>query len=320
MSLLHMVAAIHTKGLTQTEKVVLFVMTEYVNADTGQCWAAQKEIAEKAEVTRETVGRACKSMQDKGIFTIQPQRRENGSATTNRIIFHDPVLNEKGKPHFATSEPCERGSHGENASENQPSHVSEDHMPCERGSHPPVSVAHTQNLPDITSQGTISRAREAIEDWKVFHDAVMEAAGDGIDMTYTGMHSTYPLRMLLMAKGDGSPPCVLDDVLEAVRKAVAYCAQHGRKLRSWKMVIDMAYDFRDMRLSGRPVQQRSPDESIGDLSAISPGQWRGFVLMSNASGGKWKPEWGPAPGEPGTFVPEDLWPLWKGLVRAEAGR
>jgi len=68
----------NAKGLTPTEKLVLFIMAEYSNAEGGSIYPSQKTIAIKSGLSRKTVNRTLSKLNERGVITQLEKRAARG--------------------------------------------------------------------------------------------------------------------------------------------------------------------------------------------------------------------------------------------------
>ena len=71
MSIEAMTWAIELRGLTPSENLVLFLLANRHNKDSGLCYPSMSRIAEEGGMARRTVIRAVKSLEKKGLLTIE---------------------------------------------------------------------------------------------------------------------------------------------------------------------------------------------------------------------------------------------------------
>lgn len=88
MSISHINAAIESSGLTPTEKLILILLANDANSDTGQCWRSQHRLAEIAGVTRQCVNKTVKALERKGMLSIENQFDEDGRQRNNKVRLH----------------------------------------------------------------------------------------------------------------------------------------------------------------------------------------------------------------------------------------
>jgi DNA-binding transcriptional MocR family regulator len=109
MSIRRILAALETTGLPANEKLVLILLSDHADDETGKCWPSQNYIARRSGLTRETINRTMKRLSNKGLIRIEHRFREDGSSRSNAYFVLPGV-----RP------------------------------PCARESHPPVIESHTE--------------------------------------------------------------------------------------------------------------------------------------------------------------------------------
>ena len=109
MSIRRILAALETTSLPANEKLVLILLADHADDETGRCWPSQNYIAKRSGLTRETINRTIKRLSGKGLIRIHHRFRDDGSSRSNTYIVM-PGL----------------------------------HPPCARESHPPVTESHTE--------------------------------------------------------------------------------------------------------------------------------------------------------------------------------
>ena len=100
-------------------KWILVILADHADED-GYCWPRQDTIAKRAEVSRETVSRHLKMLEEKGFIRKAQRGRQSDK---NRLAYY---LNFE----------CDAGSHLAHQS------VTEDHTNCDGGSHSNVTEDH----------------------------------------------------------------------------------------------------------------------------------------------------------------------------------
>jgi len=109
VSIRRILAALETTGLPANEKLILILLADHADDETGRCWPSQPYIARRSGLTRETINRTTKRLEGKGLIRIQHRFREDGGNRSNTYIVLPGV-----RP------------------------------PCARESHPPVIESHTE--------------------------------------------------------------------------------------------------------------------------------------------------------------------------------
>mgnify|MGYP003646971908 FL=1 len=109
MSIRRILAALETTSLPANEKLVLILLSDHADDETGKCWPSQRYISDRSGLTRETINRTIKRLSSKGLVRIEHRFREDGSSRSNAYFVLPSV-----RP------------------------------PCARESHPPVIESHTE--------------------------------------------------------------------------------------------------------------------------------------------------------------------------------
>lgn len=69
--------------LTRSEKLILFVLADYSDPDTGCAWPSFETLAEKALMSRSSAFATIRSLRDKGMIEVE-QRRSGQRRASNR--------------------------------------------------------------------------------------------------------------------------------------------------------------------------------------------------------------------------------------------
>ena len=69
--------------LTRTELILFFVLLQYAHTGSYKCFPSIKRLAAEAIMSVSTVKRALKSLTEKELLTVTPQKRKDGGKTTN---------------------------------------------------------------------------------------------------------------------------------------------------------------------------------------------------------------------------------------------
>ena len=75
------------KHMTPWEKLVLLALADRHNPDHG-CFPSLSKIVDDTEISRSTVRRCLKQLEQKGLITVQENMRANGSQTSNLYHLH----------------------------------------------------------------------------------------------------------------------------------------------------------------------------------------------------------------------------------------
>jgi hypothetical protein len=126
MSLKALSWAMEQDTLSTIEKMILTVLADHHNAETGQCNPSVKRLMLKSGVSRGSVHRALATLAEKELLTAAPATREDGSQTSNQYDLH-------------TSRPSDTPlSHGDTP----PSH--KEPLPPQQGDPPLPPVGHLE--------------------------------------------------------------------------------------------------------------------------------------------------------------------------------
>ena len=109
MSIRRILAALETNDLPSSEKLLLILLADHADDETGKCWPSQNYIARRSGFSRSTINRTIKRLEGKGLIQIQHRFREDGGWRSNAYIVLPGV-----RP------------------------------PCAVEAHPPVSKQHTE--------------------------------------------------------------------------------------------------------------------------------------------------------------------------------
>lgn len=88
MSLEAMSWALQQKTGATSLKLVLLLLANRHNADTGQCNPSIAKIASETEISPRQVKRILKDLADGGFLTIEEKTRDNGSQSANQYTLH----------------------------------------------------------------------------------------------------------------------------------------------------------------------------------------------------------------------------------------
>ena len=84
-------AKVFDTDLPATEKFVLLAIANFVNDERGYAWPSQETLASKTSFSRQTVSKAIKKLQQKGIL-ISQRRSEKGKSTSNLYRINHVAL------------------------------------------------------------------------------------------------------------------------------------------------------------------------------------------------------------------------------------
>lgn len=77
-----MSAAIGTRGISPTEKLLLIALANYADAD-DQCWPSNRRLCADTELSERTIRNGLKSLADAGLIERHERNRENGSRSAD---------------------------------------------------------------------------------------------------------------------------------------------------------------------------------------------------------------------------------------------
>ncbi len=64
--------------LTTSEKMILILLSDNANDETGECWPSQKYLANRAGMSRQNVNLIINKLRDKGHISFEHRKGENG--------------------------------------------------------------------------------------------------------------------------------------------------------------------------------------------------------------------------------------------------
>lgn len=112
-------AEVFETDLPATEKFVLLAIANFVDDEKGYAWPSQETLASKTSFSRQTVSKAIKKLQQKGIL-ISQRRSEKGKSTSNlyrinRVALVDTQANNvaqnDNEVSISDTEVCKGGLH-----------------------------------------------------------------------------------------------------------------------------------------------------------------------------------------------------------------
>lgn len=130
--------AVKADGLAPTDKLVLILIANCSNDATGLCVPSQRYLAERSGLTRETVNRVIKRLEEAGHLTVTHQ-------------FHDAGGKRSNHYHIGGG------------------YVTQDHIVCDAGSHTHVTPT-SHDINGIYKRNTKregARAQRLSEDWEL---------------------------------------------------------------------------------------------------------------------------------------------------------
>ena len=85
------------RQLPPLPKLILLAVADHAD-DTGFAWPGINGVAEKCGLSRRTVQRHMNYLTDKGLITVEPRTRPDGSATSNSYQVNIPPVSERHPP------------------------------------------------------------------------------------------------------------------------------------------------------------------------------------------------------------------------------
>ena len=144
MSIRRILAALETTDLPANEKLLLILLADHADDETGKCWPSQNYIARRSGLTRATINRTMKRLEGKGLIRIQHRFREDGGNRSNTYIVMPGT-----RP------------------------------PCAREAHPPVSQKHTEPVSNepisLTNLSLSEVSKDAIQTRRNYHPRKLSA-------------------------------------------------------------------------------------------------------------------------------------------------
>ncbi|WP_166647809.1 helix-turn-helix domain-containing protein [Aquamicrobium defluvii] len=280
MSIQAVAWAIDQKTGSAAGKVVLICLANYADED-GKCWPSQKTIAEETELSERSVREWLQKLEDAGLLTREPRRRDDGYRAADLICLalKNQPAKSAGKPNLTGKS---RQSHRQIA---------------------PISpepvAAPTSFEPSREPSAEAAREETDLEklDAKLF-----EAAGDKIQP-----HGALVLSSIYGLLEAG---CDLEtDILPTIR---ARASKLTRPAGSWAYFVPAIRDAYEQRIAaGKGLLKPKEPVTLGQWEQGLPpdeqrAKWAKTLAMARSTG-QWKTWlWGPKPGDPGCRVPEDL--------------
>lgn len=299
-------------GLDAIEKHVLVQLGRQADNQEDDCDPGMPFIAKRTGLSENTVRRALRGLSDGGWIAIMPQERRSGATSSNRYKLNWAKIVNSHAVQRAEWQ-AEKAAYlaGKRVSGNEGAPAAGEGAPA--GDEGGPSSSCTPMLTD--NPLTTHQDARASAAWRELESEVMDIIRPVADMTAPGVLVTYPIKVLL-DHSESSPACTPDEILAGARKAAAWFAARPKlRMTHHDPLRKMAIEYRDLRLAGAPapvVEPKPAGQSLGDPGGFDRDRWVVVIDISNARGGAWKPEWGPAPGEQGSFVPADLVGTWKG--------
>lgn len=99
--------ALEVRAGSPTAKLVLLVLADRHNKDTGKCCPSIALLAKDSELSESTVKKSLRDLEGLGIITRERRQRENGSDMTNQFVLHMPPGGRETTPPPAPAAPLE---------------------------------------------------------------------------------------------------------------------------------------------------------------------------------------------------------------------
>jgi DNA-binding MarR family transcriptional regulator len=294
-----------TDELSWIEKICLIDICALQTEARG-CYAQNDHFSQQLHVSKARASEIIKGLQERGLIVVVFDRGDNGQ--TERRIYLTGAGRAWFNPVEFTVEPVAAVAPDAPPSENR--------TPLRKTEAPP-SENRSQNK--VIDNNNISLSARTREEVLAFREEVIEAAGEALadPAQCSGVAIVTELVYLLDDRPD-APACLRSEVIDAATAMGAwFLTTHGpRSMKSWRKVATKALELRDARLSPRPIKPQAkptPKASdMGDPKDWTPERWRAMIKVAHMRG-EWRPDYGPAPGEAGSYVPADLVPLWTGV-------
>ncbi len=302
------------RGITASEKMVLTVLAEYADAETGECYPWRQTIAEKAMLNPDTVGRLCASLAAKGLLAIRPRKRSNGSKSSNLyVVFPDRTVLEPlliGTP---------RPKPPADADTLPPPDVKSVPLPTEDRDPPDVKSVPLPTESRILNMSVINLSKEpdSLSDAQArmaLREKLIGIVGDVLADPARSVHAANPLPLIYLLQDlPHSPACLLEEIEQAAASAAAYFRQKGRQMVNWELAVKIASELRDTRLAGvpvKPVAKGETEAAVRNPAGMSDEEWRTEIRWLKHKRKAWPADLGPEPGADGSLVPVALVGLW----------
>ncbi len=88
MSVIAISLAIQTKTSDPLAKLLLLLLADRHNGDTGACFPSIARLTEDGDMSRRSVNNKLAWLEDQGFITVHERRRPNGSQRSNAFTLH----------------------------------------------------------------------------------------------------------------------------------------------------------------------------------------------------------------------------------------
>jgi len=223
--------AVKADGLAATDKLVLILIANCSNADTGLCVPSQRYLAERSGLTRETVNRVVKRLEDAGHLRVTHQFHDAGGKRSNHYYIGG--------------------------------YVTQDHIGGDAGSQPHVTQDHMKET-ELNKQNTKrggARAQRLSEDWDLPDEWATWAREERPDLDPKSVAASFKDYWISLAGSRASKR----DWFAVWRNWIRKEAQPGdRKLKSASIPswADLPRD--DTKLADHARWHRLPDPHRGE--------------------------------------------------------
>lgn len=248
------------------KRLVLLTMASRANDDGTGIFASFATMARDCELSRATVKRAIKDLEDEGLVKqvgVRPcanGKTNDYSMSVRRISALPNIKKDRGQSEPGSERTgvkaenpvhSDPGSTPEPGSERTPTRVSLTPKPIQE----PIPVVA------VLAPGGVSKAM--IEE-------AQARAGKAINLTSGHVHHGGVLRQLL-AVG-----CEWQDILDAIDAVAASLSARGKRFQSWAIIEEQATGLRDKRLAG--VRESKGELNDGPRFAGAYGSGNGSAV------------------------------------------
>lgn len=277
MSIQAVAWAIDQKTGSAAGKVVLICLANYADED-GACWPSQKTIAEETELSERSVREWLQKLEDAGLLTREPRRRDDGYRAADLICL------------ALKNQPADFAGKANLTGKSRQSH---------RQIAPtlPEPVAAPTTFEPSVEPSSAARGKIDLDE---LQDRLLDAVGEG----NIHPHGALDLSAILGLTAAGAD--LETDILPTIR---ARAARLTRPARSWAYFTDAIRDAYNRRIEAGQGLAKPKVSTIKPDAEMTPDELRAawakrlnFGRMQR----QWFPFWGPMPGQPGCTCPADL--------------
>ena len=136
---IRMISAAIDLDLSPSDKLILILLANNANDETGDCWPSQSYLAKRSGLSLGHVNRVIKRLKSEGFVEIIPQYRDDGGRRSNRYRLYMDVIG---------------------------GGVTTDHTPCDQVTQEPMTTDHSRTVISNRHKN-LERARGSRleEDW-----------------------------------------------------------------------------------------------------------------------------------------------------------